>query len=480
MATPFEFDKYIEQSKEDAYRFHQDEKNLSSLRTFVLIFSIITGFITITTFFDGSIDYDSYSYFAAFVISLFIRIFYRKLFTLDNVRKRIFLLIIASLMAFLLSGILHAIVQPETQEEKKERIERTEKLAKEKGLSMSVNDSKTPDNSVPIVIFFAISLLFFRFPKSDIVQLYALVLGLPVLTDLIFFRNLGIADKIPMTITAILCFVISYSSERKRHKRFYRQYDEYSKRHSETVRMKKELDYAREIQLSMLPENTKKIGSLNIAATSIPASEVGGDYYDYFKISDGVTGIFICDVSGHGVASALLLSGLRSCMHLILEDTANPKEVFEKLNRMIRKTQNRKMFVTAVFAVIDEKEEKCTLFNAGHLPPYRISGDSHELFKIKRHGITLGAVDRFGGENGDDIVSFDFRKGDMLLLYTDGIIEAMNSIREEYGFERLESFLYANSEKAPAVLLDDLIKDVNKFTEGAEQIDDISIMVLTR
>lgn len=230
----------------------------------------------------------------------------------------------------------------------------------------------------------------------------------------------------------------------------------------------------------MLPESNVAIDGLNIAATSIPASEVGGDYYDYFKISKGVTGIFICDVSGHGVASALLLSGLRSCMHLILEDTSNPKEVFEKLNRMVRRTQNRKMFVTAVFAVINTIEEKCTLFNAGHLPPYRICGESRELFKIKRHGITLGAIDRLDTDEGENLVSFDFKKGDMLLLYTDGIIEAMNSRRDEYGFERLESFLYANSEKPPAALLDDLIKDVNAFMDGAEQIDDISIMVLTR
>ncbi|MCE1164070.1 MAG: PP2C family protein-serine/threonine phosphatase [Bacteroidetes bacterium] len=480
MATPFEFDKYIEHSKEDAYRFHQDEKNLSSLRTFVLIFSIITGFITITTLFDGSIDYDSYSYFSAFLISLLIRIFYDRIFGPGNIRRRIFLLIITSLLAFLLSGILQSFIQPETQAEKEAKVEKKEKVLNEKGITVSVDEKKSTD-SVPIVIFFSLSLLFFRFPKSDIVQLYALVLGLPVLTDLIFFRDFGVADKIPMTITAVLCFIIAYSSERKRHRKFFRQYAEYFKRHSDTVRMKKELDYAREIQLSMLPENNKVIGSLNIAATSIPASEVGGDYYDYFRISDGITGIFICDVSGHGVASALLLSGLRSCMHLILEDTTNPKEVFEKLNRMVRRTQNRKMFVTAVFALINEKEEKCTLFNAGHLPPYRISGESHELFKIKRHGITLGAVDRFSNNvDGNDLVSFDFKKGDMLLLYTDGIIEAMNSVREEYGFERLESFLYANAQKSPSVLLGDIIKDVNKFMDGAEQIDDISIMVLTR
>ena len=263
-------------------------------------------------------------------------------------------------------------------------------------------------------------------------------------------------------------------------KKFFTEYEVYHKRHYETIRMKKELDYAREIQLSMLPENNKVIGDLSIAGTSLPANEVGGDYYDYFGISENKTGIFICDVSGHGVASALLLSGLRSCMHLILEDTSNPREVFVKLNKMIRKTQNRKMFVTAVFAVIDTEENSCTLYNAGHLPPYKISAGTDELFKIRRHGITLGAMDILETNNDNNLVTFDFRKGDKLLLYTDGIIEAMDKNKNEYGFEKLESYLYANAGKVSTELLNGLINDVNKFTGSAEQIDDISLLVLSR
>ncbi len=478
MVTAFEFDKYLENSKEDSYRIHQDEKNYSSLRTFLLIFSIVTGFITITTFFDGSIDYDSYSNFAAFVVSLLIRIFYTRIFTVESIRRKIFILFVTALILFLLSTIFQNFIEKDKPlEENKAKVEKLKKITDDE-IDVTVEQKKT--DTTTIVIFFSLALIFFRFPKNDLIQLYSLAIGLPVLTDLIFFQNFGITGKIPMLVTTLLCFVISYSSENKRHKKFNREYDVYFKRHSETIRMKKELDYAREIQLSMLPESTKIIGDLQIAATSLPASEVGGDYYDYFNINDDLTGIFICDVSGHGVASALLLSGLRSCMHLILEDTSNPKEVFVKLNRMVRRTQNRKMFVTAVFAVIDTKNNKCTLFNAGHLPPYKISGESHELFKVKRHGITLGAVDNFISDDEDNLVTFDFKKGDKLLLYTDGIIEAMDDVKNEYGFTRLEDFLYKNTSSTPSDLLDGLIKDVNKFSDGAEQVDDISILVLSR
>lgn len=477
MVTAFEFDKYLEHSKEDSYRIHQDEKNFSSLRTFILIFAIITGFITLTTFFDGEIEFDSYSNFAAFAAGLLLRIFYNRVFTVESIRRKLFILFVTALILFLLSTILQNFAEKDKPiEENKTKVEKLN--VSEDELDIKVEQKKT--DTVTIVIFFSLSLLFFRFPKNDIIQLYALAIGLPVLTDLIFFQNFGLTSKIPMFVTTILCFVISYSSENKRHKKFNREYGVYFKRHSETIRMKKELDYAREIQLSMLPESNKIIGDLHIAATSLPANEVGGDYYDYFNINDNLTGIFICDVSGHGVASALLLSGLRSCMHLILEDTSNPKEVFVKLNKMVRRTQNRKMFVTAVFAVIDTKNHKCTLFNAGHLPPYKISGESDELFKIKRHGITLGAVDNFVSDDEDNIVTFDFKKGDKLLLYTDGIIEAMDDIKNEYGFTRLEDFLYKNISGTPSDLLDGLIKDVNKFTGDAEQIDDISILVLSR
>ncbi len=475
MVTAFEFDKYLEHTKEDSYRLHQDEKNFSSLRTFILIFSLITGFITITTLFDGEIEFDSYLNFTFFAISLTMRIFYARFFSVANIRRRIFILIVSTLILFLLSTILNDFVdkgKPETD---------NKTIIKEKGkdgIDITVEQKKT--DTTTIVIFFSLSLLFFRFPKNDIVQLYALTIGLPILTDLIFFQNFGLSSKLPMFITSLLCFIIAYSAETKKHKKFNREYDVYFKRHSETIRMKKELDYAREIQLSMLPESNKTIGDLRIAATSLPANEVGGDYYDYFKISEKLTGIFICDVSGHGVASALLLSGLRSCMHLILEDTSNPMEVFVKLNKMVRRTQNRKMFVTAVFAVVDSTTNKCTLFNAGHLPPYKISGDSSELFKIKRHGITLGATDNFIPDDEDNLVTFDFKKGDKLLLYTDGIVEAMDEIRNEYGFERLEDYLYKHTEDTPSDLLDGLIKDVSLFTNNAEQIDDISLLVLSR
>lgn len=96
------------------------------------------------------------------------------------------------------------------------------------------------------------------------------------------------------------------------------------------------------MQLSMLPESNTIIYDIEIAGISNPASEVGGDYFDYFHISQDKIGVFICDVSGHGVASGLMLAGLRSSIHLILEDTSEPVAVMKKTKQMVRKTQNKK------------------------------------------------------------------------------------------------------------------------------------------
>jgi len=222
------------------------------------------------------------------------------------------------------------------------------------------------------------------------------------------------------------------------------------------------------------------IGDLEIAAISIPATEVGGDYFDYFKVSETEVGIFICDVSGHGVASGLLLSGLRSCMHLILEDNTNPKIVIEKLNRMIRKTQNRKMFVTAIFAIIDLEKNKCMLYNAGHLPPYKISGESKEIFKIRKHGLALGAMNIIEAAGTDNDVVIDFNKNDKIVFYTDGANEAMNESKAEYGLENLESYLNNNADQKANVLLNGIIADIKKFTGKSNQRDDLTFLIVQR
>jgi serine phosphatase RsbU (regulator of sigma subunit) len=474
----YEFDKYLDLSKGDAYNLHRDEKNLVILRRLLIVLVIIFGITDIVAIAQkGIFDVAAICYFIVFLASFIFLLFYKRKVNLSNIRRYLFFTLVIIIIARTSIEVIKKVSI--TAGERKANIEKAENVKKDVIIEIN-EDQVDSENAASLVFFFCLMIVFFKLSRNEIVQLFTLALGIPILTELLAYNNFSVWDKAASLMIALIFFVFAYSAETKRKRKFLAKLDTYSKRHTETHRMKKELDYAREIQLSMLPPGEAKFGDLEIAATSVPTFEVGGDYFDYFKISENLIGVFICDVSGHGVASALLLSGLRSCMHLILEDTTNPKEVFIKLNRMIRKTQNKKMFVTAVFALVDLEKNMCSLFNAGHLPPYKISGDSKELFKIKRHGITLGAVDDISQDMGDTEVVFEFKKNDKLVLYTDGVSEAMNAGKNEYGFEKLESFLNMNADKCPSELLKSLLEDVGKFTSDTEQKDDMSIMILGR
>ncbi|MEP7146552.1 MAG: SpoIIE family protein phosphatase, partial [bacterium] len=427
------FDKYLDFPREEAYNQYLDERNLKIFKIILIILASILGIIFIANVADNK------SFNISLVLTLITiivlsagRIFYNKIFNIFNIRKYIFIFLIFQLFMSIAISVTypHDAEDVSKSKPKKEIVKKDSEKTGDFEVSMG---DKENNSFVQYIFFFGIMTMIFRFSKTEIIQLFAIGVGVPMIAILLFNSQFHASSSIPNFVLGLMFFTIAYLNERKRQRRFSEQYDFSYKKNYESLRMKKELNYAREIQLSMLPENNATIGEIQISATSLPASEVGGDYFDYFKISENETGLFICDVSGHGVASGLLLSGLRSCMHLILEDHSNPKEVIEKLNRMIRKTQSRKMFVTAIFAIIDTEKNKCMLFNAGHLPPYKISGESKEIFKIKKHGVALGAMNNVEKEGAGNEVVFDFKKGDKLILYTDGVNEAMDNAKSEYG-----------------------------------------------
>ena len=453
MDLSLKYERYIAYPREEAYSLFCDEKNRKSFNGILWGLTIAFGIVfMVTALFERSSMSSAIFYTIVFLIFLSLRLLFKKIFSGEKIRRRVISLFIVCLLVFTLFKVFDDIFFDKENHNIHIKSSKSGIVIDDKESGNGSNDDK---NSYAITgMFFSIFLITLRLSKNE--------------------------GTIAQSFVIFILFIISITRESKFRKSFDTQYDYFAKKDSESLRMKKELDYARQIQVSMLPERHAIIGELEIAADSEPAKEVGGDYFDYFKISDSEIGIFICDVSGHGVASGLLLSGLRSGMHLVLEDTTNPKVVFEKLNRMIRKTQNRKMFVSAVFAVINTEKNICTLFNAGHLPPFKIDGTTLEIFKLKRHGITLGAMDDIAPESLDTEVIIDFKKTDKLIFYTDGVSEAMDSERNEYGFERLEQYLYSNVDKEPKDILHGLIMDVNNFTGKRARNDDLTILVIKR
>jgi len=484
-------DKYLTLPKEKSYRLSHDTANIKILRGMLIgiaCFFSISFFVTLA-------DKERFTIGAGILLFNLIvlvssLIVYKKVFNVSNVRKYIYYFFIWHIVVVIGLGAASGhIANNKTSSKKKKSTEQAAandtikkiQIDSSSGTNIRIGSPDDDENSniSPLIFFFCIALMVFRLSSKEILQLNGALIFPVILFDIFILGNNNLGNYLPTLIMAAIFMSIALVVENKRRKKFYKEYDIAYKKNYDTLRMKKELEYAQALQLSMLPERYAVVNDVEISAISIPATEVGGDYYDYFKLSDEKIGIFICDVSGHGVASALLLSGIRSCMHLILEETDDPKIIFTKLNRVIRKTQSRKMFVTAIFAVIDKKNNKCTLYNAGHLPPYKISGESNEIYKLRKHGLTLGAADNIYADESKEVV-IDFKKRDKLILYTDGVNEAQNEKRDEYGIEKIEEFLNANSDKKTKHIIDELVADVNKFTQNRIQSDDLTIIAVER
>ncbi|HMS64843.1 MAG TPA: PP2C family protein-serine/threonine phosphatase [Ignavibacteria bacterium] len=477
-------DQYLSYPREQAYNLFLDKKNLKTFK-FVLNIFILVNFTAFAVNLGSNLSLNLSLILSLINLTVVVsaRIVYNKYFNTGNIRRSIFIFLIFQLIMLISVSIFFPGDKDEEIETKSktknEQSVKPENKVNSDGLTINM-DTSGNKSVFQYFFMFSILVLIFRFSRQEILQLFVIGLAITLIIMFAVRAEFTPDNVIPNLILGLMMFAITFPAEKKRQKKFYEQYDFQYGKNYENLRMKKELDYAREIQLSMLPKNEATIGDIEIAAISLPASEVGGDYFDYFKVTENEIGIFICDVSGHGVASGLLLSGLRSCMHLILEDNTNPGIVIEKLNRMIRKTQSRKMFVTAIFAIIDLEKNKCMLYNAGHLPPYKISGESKEIFKIKKHGIALGAMSTEGPLGNENEVTFDFNKNDKIIFYTDGVNEAMDDKKEEYGLDNLEFYLNNNADKKASELLNGLISDVKKFTGNSYQRDDLTLLIIQR
>lgn len=247
------------------------------------------------------------------------------------------------------------------------------------------------------------------------------------------------------------------------------------RRHRENRRMREELDDARKIQLSMLPRKDPKIPWLDVAGISIPASEVGGDYFDYFTSDESRQTIVVADVAGHGVASALLLSGIRSCLYLLQEIPLSPAEVLTRLDRMVRSTSSSRMFVTMLYAVFDYERKELTYSVAGHPPLLLYRAESHQVEEIGHEALPLGTA--LGNSLREQSVHFG--RGDIVLFSTDGIAETLNSRRDLYGNERLKQRLRSTAhDRSAREIRDTLLGDVWNFKGDGEQTDDITMVVV--
>jgi sigma-B regulation protein RsbU (phosphoserine phosphatase) len=235
-----------------------------------------------------------------------------------------------------------------------------------------------------------------------------------------------------------------------------------------------ELGVSAQLQRSILPSNSLKKGNIEIWADSIPAAEVGGDFYDFFWLNNAKLGIVMADVSGKNVSAAMFALIAKTLIKSFSQIYTSPARCFETVNRTLYNENATSMFVTAIYGIVDMEKNELTYTNAGHLPIAAIRHNEDPRFLECEAGMALGIC--------EDIVFTDsvhtFSPGEMILLYTDGVPEATDKNGNEYDYERFSEVLRQNAIMSPNLLTRALMESIREFTKGMSQSDDITTLCL--
>jgi phosphoserine phosphatase RsbU/P len=233
-------------------------------------------------------------------------------------------------------------------------------------------------------------------------------------------------------------------------------------------KMSREAEDARGIQQALLPKASPYVPGFTISGLSIPAGEVGGDWYDFIPFHDGCWGLVLADVSGKGTAAALLMSATRGMLRSLADTCSSPAEVLSKLNDLMVEDFPAGRFVTLIFGVLDPANRSLRFASAGHLPPLLVDSDGVRCLESES-GMPLG-LSRGGFSNTE----VNLRPGAKLVFYSDGITEASGLSDEEYGVRRLSEHLQSTGASAESILA-----DVRKHVHGGGLQDDATVILLS-
>jgi len=243
----------------------------------------------------------------------------------------------------------------------------------------------------------------------------------------------------------------------------------------EKERLEKELDVAREIQKKILPLKAPAVPNLQIASVFIPAFEVGGDYYDFFKINDSKLGFVIADVSGKGISAAFIMAEIKGIFETLSKTIETPKEILIKANEILWHTLDSKTFVSAAYGYFNLNEKKLTFARAGHCPLYLFRNDQSKI--MKPSGLGLGLSERDYFIDNLEEYSIDLENNDTIVLYTDGVTEAKNDLLEDFGDKQFLKVLHNNINLNAEELSNKIIHEISVFSSGHEQYDDITLVI---
>jgi sigma-B regulation protein RsbU (phosphoserine phosphatase) len=240
-------------------------------------------------------------------------------------------------------------------------------------------------------------------------------------------------------------------------------------------RMNREIEIAREVQQRLFPQRIPEVAGVSLAGMCRPASEVGGDYYDLIEMEDGHLGFAIGDVSGKGISAALIMASLRASLRgLVLDDPGDLARMMQKVNRLVYEASSSSRYATFFFATLDPQTREFRYVNAGHNPPVLMKETSGELRRLEACGPVVGLLPIAAYE----AQSLILEPGDLLIAYTDGISEAMTAEDEEWGEDRMLAAVPRRPNTLAAEALEGIFRAADEFTAGAEQHDDMTLLVM--
>jgi sigma-B regulation protein RsbU (phosphoserine phosphatase) len=240
------------------------------------------------------------------------------------------------------------------------------------------------------------------------------------------------------------------------------------------MRVKEELRISGQIQQKLLPEKLPDIPGYEVAAINIPATEVGGDYYDVIPLSEHKFAFCFGDVSGKGIPAGLLMSNLQATIRTLMLSQEDPALIIKRANRLIHATTTSEKYITFFLAILDINANGITYCNAGHDRPLHIKDTESD--QLLPGGIPLGFLSDFDYTACSNTLA----SNDIIVIYTDGVTEAMNCEEEEFGLENVKRIIAENKSAHASELLNILLEAINKHTRGAPQMDDITVVILKK
>lgn len=240
-------------------------------------------------------------------------------------------------------------------------------------------------------------------------------------------------------------------------------------------KIEEELHIARKIQMGLLPQSINSIDGIEISGFYNPATLIGGDFYDVIRINDKKMFVVVADVSGKGIPAALYMSKVQAMIQFAAKIFPSPKEILVEVNKLIHQKIDKKSFITAIIALFDLEKMTVKICRAGHNPVIYSTNGKFELLMNKGMGLGLESEKYF--ESHLEETEIDISNDNMFVFYSDGLTEAMNKNREEFGTGKVLNIIKDNRQFSCSAIQKELINSVNDFRGNSEQNDDITLVI---